>query len=369
MKLTCVLKGSSSQPVEITVDEASTSPADLVCIACVHLGVDVSLAQTSRSAARGTYVYVAEIKGKGSLLECVGAAENLQGTVLAEGDLIVIKPADSASSSSASSSSSSLGRIASLRDLPPGLSPQNLYETLRAHPHLIRELSHHNSKLAEAAQKDDGGQALRAQMMMDQLDKSMHQHEQNEMRRRIIQNPMDPEAQAHMLQEIQQKAIMDNMAMAMEETPESFGQVLMLYVDVEVNNIKLKAFVDSGAQMTIMSESCAERCGLMRLLDRRFAGQAVGVGSAKILGKIHLAALKLGSSYFNCAITVLEDNKAEKDRGGGVDFLFGLDMLKRHQCCIDLKAKVLRLEGASGAESVPFLSENEVPEHARLSRR
>ncbi|KAI8911362.1 hypothetical protein DFJ77DRAFT_95684 [Powellomyces hirtus] len=46
---------------------------------------------------------------------------------------------------------------------------------------------------------------------------------------------------------------------------------------------------------------------------------------------------------------------------GGVDLLFGLDMLKRHQAIIDLEKNALRIHG----EEVRFLSEHELPEKAR----
>lgn len=45
-----------------------------------------------------------------------------------------------------------------------------------------------------------------------------------------------------------------------------------------------------------------------------------------------------------------------------MDLLFGLDMLKAHQACIDLEKGVLRIRG----REVRFLSEHELPDKAKM---
>ena len=70
----------------------------------------------------------------------------------------------------------------------------------------------------------------------------------------------------------------------------------------------------------------------MRLVDQRFAGMALGIGMQKIIGRIHAIDIQIlnkvkvhliNKQIFPCAITVLD--------GDGIDFLLGLDMLKRYQ--------------------------------------
>ncbi|KAK2521559.1 hypothetical protein Q9233_010803, partial [Columba guinea] len=156
---------------------------------------------------------------------------------------------------------------------------------------------------------------------------------------------------------LEQQNIEENMTIAMEEAPESFGQVVMLYINCKVNGHPVKAFVDSGAQMTIMSQACAERCNIMRLVDRRWAGIAKGVGTQKIIGRVHLAQVQIEGDFLACSFSILEEQP--------MDMLLGLDMLKRHQCSIDLKKNVLVI-GTTGSQTT-FLPEGELPECARLA--
>ncbi|CAG8507083.1 1183_t:CDS:2 [Diversispora eburnea] len=82
----------------------------------------------------------------------------------------------------------------------------------------------------------------------------------------------------------------------------------------------------------------------MRLVDTRFKGIAKGVGTAKIIGRVHSADIRVGEDMYLA-----------------FELLFGLDMLRRHQACIDLKKDMLIING----KEIPFLPEHELPEDAR----
>merc|ERR1719312_775394 len=231
--------------------------------------------------------------------------------------------------------------------------PAWIREMLQANPDQLALLKQNNPRLAEAY--ESGNLDEFSKVLREQQDA---RKEREQMRIRMMNaDPFDMEAQRLIQQEIEQKNIDHNMELAMEASPESFGQVIMLYINCKVNGHDVKAFVDSGAQATIMSQRAAERCNIMRLVDQRWAGVAKGVGTQKIIGRVHMAQIQIEQDFLTSSFSILEDQP--------MDMLLGLDMLKKHQCTIDLKKNCLQI-GTTGTET-RFLSENELPACARLS--
>ncbi|KAJ1821835.1 DNA damage-inducible protein 1 [Coemansia sp. RSA 2675] len=277
-----------------------------------------------------------------------GVDKSLGELELKSGDLVYITDKSRQPASAAASSSSqapALPQRAGPGQLDPLIEAQR--QQVLNTPQLLRQLSIMHPNIVRAAQNDPAefGRLL-TQLQREQRD---GQDEREREMERLNANPFDIESQRKIEEMIRQENVMRNMETALELNPESFASVTMLYIDVLVNGTPVKALVDSGAQATVMSHSCAERCGIMRLVDTRFSGEARGVGKAKILGRVHNAQLVLGSQTLLCSFTVME--------GAHIGLLFGLDMLRRHQMCIDLKRNALVI----GEEIIEFLPEHMAP--------
>jgi DNA damage-inducible protein 1 len=257
--------------------------------------------------------------------------------------------------------------------------PAAIVTLLQQHLHLSKELNYHNPTLAQKLLNqpfDRAVQIWREEMVKGGIQTAFAQsqafHKEQDFTRRLQQNPNDTQAKEHFDNQRRRVAVNQQYHQAMNEYPESMGRVLMLYVEAKINETTLQAFVDSGAQATIMSKKCAIKCGIFDLVDTRFAGVAVGVGTGKILGRIHICQLQIGNTFFPCSVTVMDDMTmptAGKSSDGSeaapkdMDFLLGLDMLKRHLCSIDLEQGKLKFRLAPGQYlETPFLHEKDLDE-------
>ncbi|KAG0443547.1 hypothetical protein HPB47_014796 [Ixodes persulcatus] len=316
---------------------------------------------------------------------------SLSAHSIKDGDVLLIQhlvPPQPSQASSSSGTELSLGGGAATQGEED---PAFIRDMILKSPEQLALLKHNNPQLADALLTGDLDTFTRVlnEQQKEKADRDRH-------RIRIMNaDPFDPEAQRLIAEEIRQQNIDSNMEAAMEYHPESFGQVVMLYINCRVNGHPVKAFIDSGkdsssglahhveflfsicstimpervsdrqsyriftlfvddfwlhcAQTTIMSQACAERCAIMRLVDPRWAGVAKGVGTQKIIGRIHLDASDL-----------------EQRRWDRASFLAltadGLCV----QCLIDLKRNLLVI-GTTGTET-PFLGEGELPDCARLQQ-
>ena len=216
----------------------------------------------------------------------------LSGNGVGDNDVVMLmrKPPDAGAGAGAVSGASNPTAVD-----PSDGSAVNLGEYIRylkGDPAQLAQIARVLPELHSAVMSDN-------QAEFQKILRALHQSKLKEEARRKAEidllnaDPFDMEAQAKIQAMIDQSNVNENYEQAMENTPEAFGSVIMLYVDMEVNGHPLKAFVDSGAQMTIMSLGCAQRLGLERLIDSRWQGVAKGVGTQKIIGRVHQAPIKV----------------------------------------------------------------------------
>lgn len=167
---------------------------------------------------------------------------------------------------------------------------------------------------------------------------------------RLYADPDNEDNQKRIMEIIRQENVEESYQNAMEHHPEMFVRTDMLYINCRINGHDVKAFVDTGAQMTILSEEFCEKVGLTHMLDVKFAGVARGVGSGKILGRVHSVPLQIGSSFFPASVSVIE--------GDQLKFILGLDMLKRFKANVNLRTNQLEI----GEEKAAFLDEKDLPD-------
>lgn len=121
----------------------------------------------------------------------------------------------------------------------------------------------------------------------------------------------------------------------------------------------IHTYVDTGAQVSVLSVQAAGRAGVLQMMDRRYAGHAQGVGKCRVLGRLPAGALMLhlhGQVVVEApAVTILEHTN------DGVDLLLGLDFLRDHGAILNLRTEEMILQLSSSSTSAAATGEVSIP--------
>ncbi len=142
------------------------------------------------------------------------------------------------------------------------------------------------------------------------------------------------------------------------ECPELFFQVSLIFIDVNVEQQPIRAFVDTGAQSSLISSKTVEKLGWGDLVDPHFAGIARGVGQSKILGRILMAPMKIGETVYPCQFNVLENDIAD----GAYDILIGIDFMRRYRVSLSMANNTMTIPDQTTAGNADTVIDF-VPEH------
>jgi len=128
------------------------------------------------------------------------------------------------------------------------------------------------------------------------------------------------------------------------------------------NSIPIATYLDTGAQVTVMTMEAAKRAGLAHLIDGRYAGRAIGVAGVSCGVKGRIPARTVSLVFSGCnedgsgsvvvdrspAIFVLEAGIGGS--GDGVELLLGLDSLEDWNAGICLRDRTLTIRSINNSK-------------------
>lgn len=108
-------------------------------------------------------------------------------------------------------------------------------------------------------------------------------------------------------------------------------------VPIRVNACTLPAQICTASETTVMTLRCAKETDIARIIDKRYAGRARGIGSAAILGRVHLYSVEINGVFYSTNFTIIDNE--------GFEAVLGLDFLRRFQGTVDYSEDTLTLRG------------------------
>ena len=128
-----------------------------------------------------------------------------------------------------------------------------------------------------------------------------------------------------------------NFEMAYNNIPELLFKPDMIYVNGKFNDNNIKLFIDTGASSSVLSLDTVKKLGLYEYIDFSYNGIAVGIGTNKIIGRIHYIEIQVDDYIIPISVNVLENSENFTD----FDILIGLNVLYANGIIIDTRNKCL----------------------------
>ena len=139
-----------------------------------------------------------------------------------------------------------------------------------------------------------------------------------------------------------EKILNDNYMKAYQEIPTSLIPSEMIFLNAKIGENDIRFLVDTGAQVSLLPLDIVKACNLEDILDQRIAGQLKGVGSDRVMGKIHYLEVQLPCGIIPCSFTVCENNN--------IDPILGIDMMQQMGLLLDFKTRTIKI----GDYSIPM---------------